>query len=377
MQLDFEQKNTARTSKVAIVYLLWDEEPKKYLADAIQGTAAQTYPHHSIEFLIVYNSHKPEHPSQADYIREEIEKNKDRLPHTTILAQEKNLGFSGGNNLGLQWAIDHGFDYAYLHNGDGYMAEGCIKELAEAMDADASIGVAQSLMLLDPEKNLINSSGNKFHYLGFGYTDEYRTDINSINLPKIKDIGYASGAAVMMRTDLLLKYGLWDVDYFMYHEDTDYSLRMKMMGHRVALVSGSIFYHKYQFSKSIQKYYWMERNRYAVLFVFFKVPTIFLLLPIFIPLEIGLFLFSLKNGWWREKLKTYSYWIRPAHWKLWHKKRMYIQKNRIISDKELLKGAVSGIFFQDASVENPLLTYVGNPIMKWYYRLIIKTFVRW
>lgn len=377
MQHDFEEKKVAKASKVAIVYLLWDEEPKKYLSDAIEGAATQTYPHDSIEFLIVYNSHKPEHPSQASYIEEEIEKNKDRLPHTTILDQEKNLGFSGGNNLGLQWAIDHGFDYAFLHNGDGYMGADCIKELAETMNSDASIGVAQSLMMLDPEKNLINSSGNKFHYLGFGYTDEYRTDIYTINLPKIKNIGYASGAAVMMRTDLLLKYGLWDVDYFMYHEDTDYSLRMKMMGHRVVLARDSVFYHKYQFSKSIQKYYWMERNRYTVLFVFFKVPTILLLLPIFIPLEIGLFLFSLKNGWWKEKIKTYGYWIRPAHWKLWYKKRVYIQKNRTISDRELLKDAVSGIFFQDASVENPLLTHVGNPIMKWYYLLVIRTFVRW
>lgn len=364
-------------SKVAVVYLLWDEEPKKYLADAISGMSSQTYPHDCIEFLIVYNSHKPEHPSQAPYIQEEIEKHARELPHTTILVQEKNLGFSGGNNLGMQWAIDHGFDYAYLHNGDGYMGPDCMYSMVKAMDADTSIGAAQSLMLLDPEKDLINSSGNKFHYLGFGYTDEYRSKVHEVKLPDIKDIGYASGAAVMMRTQLLFAHGLWDEDYFMYHEDTDYSLRLKSIGKRVVLVRDSVFYHKYQFSKSIQKYFWMERNRYSILFVFFKLPTLLLLLPIFIPLEIGLFLFSLKNGWWREKLKTYQYWLQPAHWKLWHEKRKRVQKNRIITDKELLKDAVSGIFFQDASVENPLLTYIGNPVMKWYFKFIVRPLIHW
>ncbi len=69
--------------------------------------------------------------------------------------------------------------------------------------------------------------------------------------------------------------------------------------------------------------------------------------------------------------------MRPAHWKLWYKKRAYIQKNRIISDRALLKDTVSGIYFQDASVENPLLTHIGNPIMRWYYDIVIKKLVRW
>lgn len=359
------------------MYLLWDQEPKRYLPDAIAGIQKQTYDHDLIEFLVVYNSHKPEHESQASYIESELEKHKEVLPHVTFLNQDTNLGFSGGNNLGKQWAIDHGFDYVFLHNGDGILAPDCIKELVFAMDSDLDIGVAQSLMLLHPETHLINSSGNNFHYLGFGYTDQYKRHVRELSLPKVKDIGYASGGAVMMRTDLLKEYGLWDEDYFMYHEDTDYSLRMKMVGKRVVIARDSVFYHKYQFAKSIQKYYWMERNRYTILFVFYKWRTLLLLTPILIPLELGLFLFSFKNGWWREKLRVYAYWLNPRNWKTWKPKRAFIQKRRTISDRVLLKDAVTGIYFQEKEFEHPIITLIANPIMNLYYRLIVRTLVRW
>lgn len=370
-------EHTQHNSKVVIMYLLWDEEPKKYLADAMDGVVVQTYPHENIEFLIVYNSHAPGHESQAQYIIDEIEKNKHRLPHATVLPQEKNLGFSGANNLGMEWAMEHGFDYVFLHNGDGYLEARCMEKLIEAMDGDHTIGVAQSLILLDPEKHLINSSGNKFHYLGFGYCDAYRMEVAQTALPPVKDVGYASGAAVMMRTSLLKQYGFWDEDYFMYHEDTDYSLRMKMMGLRAVVVRDSLFYHKYQFSKSIQKYFWMERNRYAVLLIFLKWPTLLLLLPILIPLEVGLFLFSIKNGWWKEKLRMYVYWLQPHNWRPWLKKRTYMQSHRTITDKYFLKDVETGIYFQDKSVESPLLHIVANPVMKFYYNWIVKPLIRW
>ena len=289
----------------------------------------------------------------------------------------ENLGFSGGNNLGMQWAIDNNFDYVYLHNGDGILHKDCMKELVEVMDADDIIGTAQSMMLLHPETDLINTSGNEFHYLGFGYGRDYRKKFDPNNFKKVEDIGYASGGAIMMRTKLLEKYGLWEHDYFMYHEDTDYSLRLKMMGKRVVRVSTSIFYHKYQFSKSISKYFWMERNRYTILFVFFKVPTLILLAPILIPLEVGLFLFALKNGWWKEKLQVYKYWVKPKHWKDWAPKRSYIQKNRTVTDRSIMRSAATGIYFQESAVESPLLRYIANPVMKVYYYAIVKTLIWW
>jgi len=233
------------------------------------------------------------------------------------------------------------------------------------------------MVLLHPETDLINTSGNEYHYLGFGYGNDYRKNINDTSFKAVEDIGYASGAAIMMRTDLIKEYGFWDEDYFMYHEDTDYSLRMKMIGKRVVMVQDSEFFHKYQFAKSIQKYYWIERNRYTLLFLFYKWPTLLILLPMLLVLEVGLFLFSVKGGWAKEKMKVYAYWLKPENWKMWLKKRKEIQKTRIISDRQLLAGSVTGIYFQEKSVESPLLLYIGNPIMRLYYLVVVRLFVWW
>ena len=358
------------------MYLLWDEEPKQYLEDAIDGVKRQSYPKEGIEFLIVYNSHKPEHESQAPYITEQLNLHSDQLPHSTFLPQDSNLGFSAGNNLGMQWAVDHRFDYVFLHNGDGYLGHTCIEEMVHAMEADDTIGACQSLVLLHPETNLINTAGNSLHYLGLGYCDQYRVPKQQVMLPSIKDVGYVSGSAVMMRTDLLQSLGLWDEAYFMYHEDTDYSLRLRIHGYRTVLIRDAEFFHKYQFSKSIQKYYWMERNRHAILLLYFKWPTLLLIFPMWLILEIGLLFFSLARGWFPERLRVYHYWLKPSHWTLWLAKRKQIQKTRTVSDRVLLGQMVSTVAFQESAVESPILTFMGNPLM-WVYGLLLRMVVWW
>jgi len=366
-----------KNKKVVIMYLLWDQEPKLYLEDCIEGLKKQTYPKEDMELLLVYNSHKLENPSQAPYIEETLEKNKEHLPHITFLNQKENLGFSGGNNLGMQWAIDNGFDYVFLHNGDAYMGENCISKLVEKIEEDESIGAAQSLVLLHPETELINTSGNALHYLMMGYGNDYRVNKKDVKLDEVVDVGYISGAAIMMRTDLLAKHGLWREEYFMYHEDTDYSLRLRMQGYRTVMVRDSEFFHKYQFSKSISKYYWMERNRYVLLLIFYKWPTIFVIFPMLLALDIGLIFFSLKGGWFKERMKVYKYWLNYKNYKVWFQFRKGVQKTRKISDRELLKSSVSEILFQEKETEHPLVLYVGNPVLKLYYNLIVRLLVWW
>ncbi|MBI5254499.1 glycosyltransferase family 2 protein [Candidatus Falkowbacteria bacterium] len=356
-------------ARVAIVYLLWSNEPRAYLERALLAMEKQTYPKELIEFLIIYNSHKPDEPSQCPYIREEVARHSEALPHTTVIEQEKNLGFSGGNNFGMKWAIENSFDYVFLHNGDGYLHEQCLEKLVEAMENDKKIGTAQSLVLLYPETHLINTAGNCSHYLGLGFCNAYRQSAESIT-QAVKDVGYASGAAIIMRTDLLKQHGLWDEDYFLYHEDLDYSFRLKTLGYRVVLVPQSIFYHEYKFSKSASKYFWMERNRFAVLLMYYKWLTLILLLPMMLALEIGLWLFAIKSGWGRERVNVYQYWLKLSNWKLWLAKRRAIQANRKIPDRELLKTMAATVNFSEKAVESPVLKFIGNPLMSGYFWLL-------
>lgn len=363
-------------AKIVVVYLLWSNEPYRYLERALLALSKQTYPKDKTEILIVYNSHEPEEQSAFSFIQETAVRLQSSLPHVTLSEQKTNLGFSGGNNFGMKWAIDHGFDYVFLHNGDAYLDPGCLEGLALSMSGDEKIGATQALVLMHPETDLINTSGNHLHYLGFGYCGNYRKKMSEVVLPKTGEIAYASGAAVMMRVDLLKQHGLWDEDYFMYHEDTDYSLRLRILDYKIVMAGEAKFFHEYQFSKSSTKYFWLERNRLAILLCYWRWPTLILFLPIWLLLEIGLWLFAFKSGWWREKYRALCYWLKLSSWRFWLGKRGQIQSKRKIPDRDLLKIMSSTIHFTEGGIDNPILKYIGNPVM-WGYYQILRLIVRW
>lgn len=364
----------APVPKVAIVYLSFYSEP--YLDDVASALAKITYPKDRVELVIVDNPH-PAHGSSVRFIEETILPLSGReLPHVTVLPQEKNLGFSGGNNVGISWALRNGFDYIYLHNNDGFAAATFLEPLVAAMENDPSIGAAQSLIMLYPDTDLINTSGNSFHYLGIGYCNNFRARHKAVALAPIANTSYASGAAVLLRAGFLREYGLWDEDFFLYHEDIEYSLRLKSAGKRIVTVAASVFYHKYTFGRNAEKFYYIERNRFGVLLMFYKWPTLILLLPIGLLWEGGLLLFALKSGWLLAKLRAYGYWFSFRHWRRWLRKRAQIQKRRSVSDRQLLRDAVSRVTFNEASIDNPLLRYVGNPLLAAYWA-IAKRLIFW
>lgn len=361
--------------KIAIVYLSFHCEP--YMDDVVSALKKMTYPHDRVEFIIVDNPH-PQHGPSVRYIEETVMPLSDKeIPHTTLLAQKENLGFAGGNNAGVDWALEHGFDYIYFHNNDGFIAANAFEPLIDAMEKDKTIGLAQSLILLHPETDLVNTTGNSFHYLGFGFCDDYRVKIDTLTLPKIKEVSYASGAGLMVRSEVVRQFGMWDHDFFLYHEDLEWAFRLRAAGFKIIMATESVFYHKYQFSRSIQKFYWMERNRFGVLLMFFKWPTLLLLLPMQLIMEVGQWIYAIKNKSTEIRINVYKYWLKSENWKLWLQKRRHIQRIRRVSDRYLLKYSVPDIKFQEESMRDPILLYVGNPLMKVYYWLVVKGLIWW
>ncbi len=360
--------------KVAIIYLSFNPEP--YIDDVISALKKITYPKGQLEFVVVDNPH-PEFGSSAWFLNNTLSPLSGTvLPHVTILVQEKNVGFSRGNNVGIQWAIEHNFDYVFFHNNDGFVTSACLEPLVNAMESDKTVGTAQPLIMLYPETNLVNTSGNALHYLMIGYCNDFRTSKDNIHLPAISETGYGSGAALLMRVNLLKKFGVWDADFWLYHEDIEYCLRLKSLGYKSILVKDSIFYHKYNFSRNSEKFYYIERNRFGVILMFYKLPTLILLAPISLALEIGMLLFAWRGGWLSAKLKAYSYWLHPKNWKLWLKKRSTIQSMRTVGDSSLLRGMVGEVHFEEKSIANPLLTHIGNPLMA-AYGWVLKKIIVW
>jgi len=349
--------------KVAIIYLSYHCE--LYLERALDAFKQLEYPSDALTLVVVDNLH-PNYGSSADFIQQSL--NAAALPFpTVVLAQSKNLGFAGGNNIGIAWALANNFDYIYLHNDDGFMGTHCLANAVEAITADDRIGAVQSRIMLFPETTLTNTSGNNFHYLGFGFCKNYRQPIQSA-ASTVAPIGYASGAGVLLRADLIRQFGPLDAEFFAYHEDLEYSLRLKFLGYQIVAAGDSVFYHEYEFRRNPEKFFLMERNRLGLWLMYWRWTTLGLLLPAAAVSSVGLLVWAIINGsfsWW---LKVVRYWLNPMKWIFWLEKRAEIQKLRKLKDSDLLKDAVATIDFEGLS--NGWLVRAGNYILNYYWKLI-------
>ncbi len=374
--------------KVAVVTALWYED--RFLPALFASLERVDYPADRWEIIMIDNKNSP--VTRQWFSANVFPKVGKTLPPVTLLSSDKNLGFAGGNNACLAAARERGCEAYYLLNEDALGAPMFLKEAAQRMGENEKIGAVQSFLVLDPNRgeaspnanrgiaSEMNSIGNCFHYLGFSYCGGYKMPVRdamgylrvrAIHDPDLK-IAAASGAAVLLRAAALEQVGRFDEDYHLYHEDLDLSLRLREAGFMVVIEPASTVYHRYEFARSVDKYYWMERNRYRLLLEHYKLGTLLVLLPGFILAELGLLAIGAKNGTLGARLRAYGYILDPRHWAEIGAKRERVQAMRKIGDRELLESAVTAIAFQDVS--GPFMK-VANPLMAAYWaaaRLLIR-----
>lgn len=297
---------------------------------------------------------------------------KENYPQVKLFEQLKNVGFAQGNNIGIEYAINQNFDYVMLLNQDMVVTKGYLDKLVSEIESGERVAAIQPKIMLFPLTELINSLGNVIHYLGFGYTYGHKQLEIKLRMQN-REINYCSGAACLIKVSIFKKLGLFNRDLFMYHEDLDLGWRIRLGGYKNLVVPESIVYHKYEFSRSIQKYYYMERNRLIVLFQNYKCGTILLLLPALMAMELGLFILSFKNGWWKEKLRVYLYFLNLNNWLRVLRKRKKIQRSRVNKDKEVVWDFSGRIEHQE--VDSPLVKFI-NPFFNIYWQ-IVKRLIIW
>ncbi len=364
--------------RVVIIYLLYNG--RQYLVDCFQTLSGLNYPAEDAEIFVVDNASSDDGVS---YLKQEImPKFGNKLPKITLIENKENLGFAEGNNVGLRLALERGFDYIYLLNHDTEVDPNFLKEAVELAESKKEAGAIQSLILLYSDKTKINSIGNAIHFLGFGYTRGYGMNLSDaeeiiakkISSEEIFKMAYTSGAGVLYRSSVLREIGLFDQELFLYHEDLDLGWRLRLAGYENILASKSWIYHKYEFSRSIKKYYWMERNRFIVLLKLYRWPTLLLLAPALILSELGLLLMSWRSGWWKEKIKGYKYFLSFENWRKLIQSRAGAQKIRKRSDCEIVDLFTSFILFQD--FKNLFVLYFVNPVLTLYW-IIARAFIFW
>lgn len=363
-----KMSNNTPKKKVAIIAVLW--KSRQFLPTWFESLAKIDYPRESVDLILIDNFSSD---GTQEYVENVLKNPLPGMPRIKYMRQEENLGFAGGNNVGFEYAKANGYDYFYLLNYDTRVDPGFIREAIEAAESDEKIGSVQSLLLLHPEKHLINSSGNMIHYLGFGFCGDGRVPRAERNFSGLPEIAYPSGAGVLLKTEVIEKTGLFDEVLFAYHEDLDLGWNIRLAGYKNVLAPKSIVYHEYEFSRSISKYYWMERNRFIVFFANYKFLTQLLFLPPFIIMELGQIIFSTKSGWWKEKFRAVMWMKAPWHWGYLFKKHFRVSRIRKVKDREILRLYVGKISYQE--INNWALRIV-NPVFNVYFK-IVRSIIFW
>ena len=206
----------------------------------------------SIEVIVVDNASKED---EASIIEE-------RYPTVNVIRSEKNLGFAGGNNLGIKAARGK---YLFFINNDTLLLTSDFRLLVNRLESDEKIAVVCPKIRFAWGDNPIQFAGytplSKFtmrnHSIGFGETDKGQYDI-------AHPTPYAHGAAMMVKREAIDKVGLMPECYFLYYEELDWSMMFTRAGYSIWYEPSCTIYHKESQStgqNSPLKTYYLTRNR--------------------------------------------------------------------------------------------------------------------
>lgn len=179
-----------------------------------------------------------------------------------FIPSKENLGYSGGNNIGIKKALVNGADYIFILNSDATVESGTIASLVEA--AEKGVGDLLGPKILFPESRVIWYAGGIFDkdnvlgkHRGVDDVDEGQYDI-------AEETDYITGAALFVKNGVFEKVGLFDEKYFLYYEDSDFCFRARQAGYKVMYIPQALVYHANAKSTGLgsplQDYY-ITRNR--------------------------------------------------------------------------------------------------------------------
>ena len=185
-----------------------------------------------------------------------------RYPKVKVIKSERNLGFAGGNNLGIQAAQGK---YLFLVNNDTVFKAFNVQTLIDRMESSSEVGIVCPKIRFAWSNNPIQFTGYtplskvtiRNRAMGFGEDDHGQYDT-------AHPTPYAHGAAMMIRRDAIDKVGLMPECYFLYYEELDWSMMFTRAGYQIWYEPKCTIYHKESQStgqNSPLRTYYLTRNR--------------------------------------------------------------------------------------------------------------------
>ncbi|HUC90006.1 MAG TPA: glycosyltransferase family 2 protein [Patescibacteria group bacterium] len=243
---------TAKTlpqPKVTAIVLTWNSAD--FICAALNSLKNSFYP---INILAIDND-------STDNTRQLIRKN---YPDVEMHNTQTNLGYAGGNNYGIRLALKNRPDYIFILNPDAEVSKSCVEKLVDRLEAEPRLAAA-SPMIYYHNSSKIWFAGS---WIKWRTGETLQCGQNTLDDGRYNTQRYTerlNGCAMLIRSTTIARVGLMDERYFLYYEESDWSMRFASHGLGNGFQPDAKVWHKVSsstggFHGSIYQYY-MTRNR--------------------------------------------------------------------------------------------------------------------
>jgi len=283
-------------------------------------------------------------------------------PGAKLIRNSVNEGFAAACNAGAEAASG---DLLLLLNPDARPAEGFCKSIRTPLQEGRDWAAWMGLVTADGGR-VINTSGGVVHFTGLAWAGQAGEPLARAPAAP-REVAFVSGACLAIRRETWSRHGGFRSGFFLYHEDVDLSLRLRLMGERLGLEPGARVDHDYDFAKGEHKWRLLERNRWATVIRTYPGALLALLAPALAATEVALVPISVAGGWGRQKLLATLDIARALP--MLTRERREIQATRLVTAGEFAANLT-------ADLSSPYLGRLGDNallrrVLRLYLRLVL------
>jgi len=267
-----------------------------------------------------------------------------RFPEVHVLRNERNLGYSEGNNLGIRYAAGRSAALVLILNNDVSVERKAVEKMVKVATSREQVGIVGPLIRDLEDRNNVQELGLDCDILAFPVPSSRKFR------PGIVSPFYVSGCAMLIKREVLVEVGLFDPSYFMLAEDLDLCWRARLAGYQVVATSDATIYHKSGgtliggiargriHKTTVSRLYYSRRNSFQTLVKNYGS----LALAIMLPSTVAFYVVSLIASELLGQIDVSRAYILAMIWNVRNmpstlQRRMLVQSMRKVSDRAIIK----------------------------------------
>lgn len=247
-------------------------------------------------------------------------------PGALLVESAENAGFAAAANLGAERARG---DVLLFLNPDALVAPGFGTAIRRPLEEGRGWAAWMGLVTMD-EGRLVNTLGGVVHFTGISWSGGVGEPVAAAG--EAREVPFVSGACLAIPAMEWRRAGGFPPDFFLYCEDVDLSLRLRLAGGQLGIEPAARADHDYSFAKGAYKWRLLERNRWAVLVRTYPAALLAAVAPALVLTELALLPVAVAGGWGREKLAAWGETLRALPRLL--RERRAVQAGRAASAAE-------------------------------------------